>query len=971
MRRAAGLALAFFLATIPGAVSRRLPGLPLPRPSDGEPDGERDEDARRAAGWWHLQRAFPAGTIPFGAHARGREAMRALRERRAARGKPGLKPPPPMGSPWAQIGPAPLDTSIGVLETPNLGPVAGRASAVAVDPTDSMTIYVGYGLGGVWKTSDGGSTWAPLTDFEPTLAVGSIAIDPAAPDTIYIGTGEPAPYLGYSGEGIFKSTDGGQTFTKIGGTTLDGFAIGRLFLDGAAGAMYATAFYGSAGRGQICNFDVDIAGQGLYRSDDAGATWKLIRAGMLTDLEVDTSVMPRRIFVGLFDGGALRSDDGGATWVTPAGISTKASRVDIAFSPADPTIVYAGMGLNGMGTVYVSQDSGKTFTPMPGAPDYCEAQCYYDNAVAADPTDPKTLYVGGNLCGIWKTSNGTDPAPTWANVSFEGQDCGNGQNWAQGFVHPDVHAIGFDPSVPGTVFAATDGGLSRSLDGGATWTPLTAGVGTLQIYALCTDPQDPVKMYGGAQDNGSFMRLGQALTWRGLVSGDGGPCAVDPKNSKLVLISSAGGNVFRTSNAFATAPAVVFETDTSVCLAGAPGCGDRTSFIAPLVGDPSTPNTFYVGTYKVYKTTTGGTASSWKAVSPDLTSGPASVKCPNAVEFPALDDALTVIAVAPSAPGTLYTGSQSGRIYTTTNGGGSWSRIDGAPLPARWVSGIAVDPRDPLTVFVSFSGFDAATPQAPGHVFRSNDGGMTWQLRDIGADVPVDALVAHPVGSDLLYAGTDAGLLVTTDGGMTWEPFDNGLPHIPVYAIAVDRAASALIVGTFGRSTWSSSFEAGMVAASPLSLSFSAVRGGAAPLPQAVNVTDTDPYGSVVSFTAASGAPWLSIDTTMGTLAGADPVVVNATVDPSQVGLGTFNTTLTITPGANAGPPIAIPVVLTVKAPPPPPPPAPAPAPAPTPGKKSGCHCHLAGDSAPPAMPAAAAAVAALAVLAGRRRRRG
>jgi MYXO-CTERM domain-containing protein len=472
-----------------------------------------------------------------------------------------------------------------------------------------------------------------------------------------------------------------------------------------------------------------------------------------------------------------------------------------------------------------------------------------------------------------------------------------------------------------------------------------------------------VKLYGGAQDNGSFMRASQSLTWRGLVPGDGGPCAVDPKNSKLVLISSTGGSLSRTANGFATVPSAVFGADSATCVPGAPGCGDRVSFIAPLVGDPSTPGTFYVGTSKVYKTTTGGTSSSWKAVSPDLTAGATSVKCPNAKEFPPLDDALTVIAVAPSAPGTLYTGSQAGRVYTTTDGGGSWARIDGAPLPARWVSGIAVDPHDPLTVFVSFSGFDAATPKTPGHVFRSSDGGKSWELRDIGADLPVDALAAHPVGSELIYAGTDAGLFVTTDGGMTWEPFDDGLPHVPVYAIVVDRPANGLVVGTFGRSAWSSSFAAGMVAASPVSLSFTAVQGGAAPAPQTVNVTDTDPYGSIVTFTAASGAPWLSIDTTMGQAAGADPVVVNATVDPTRVGLGTFTATVTITPGAGAGPPIAIPVQLTVTAPP-------APVLAPAPAKKGGCRCGLAGDSAPRSVPAATAALAALGVLAGRRRRR-
>jgi MYXO-CTERM domain-containing protein len=927
VRRAAAFLIALSI-TIPGSVPRRAMSRSwlTPRPAVGEPEGaEREDGAAKAAAWWHVQRAFPAASVPLGAHLRGRQAMRALRKR-------ALRAPGPKGSTWTPLGPGPLDTSMGALETPNMGPVAGRASAVAVDPTDSMTIYAGYALGGVWKTSDGGATWAPLSDYEPTLAVGSIAIDPAASETIYVGTGEAAPYLGYSGEGIFKSTDGGKSFTKIGGTTLDGFSIGRLFLDVAAGAMYATAFYGSLGRGQICNFDVDAPGQGLYRSTDGGTTWTSIFPGKVVDVEVDTSVMPRRLFVGEFEGGAMRSDDGGGTWVAPAGLPKAASRVELALSAADPSIVYAGMGLNGAGAIYVSQDGGKSFTSMAGAPDYCQGQCYYDNAVAVDPADPKTLYVGGDLCGIWKTTNATDPMPTWVNVSFEGQACLSGQNWAAGFVHPDVHAIVFDPSAPSTVLAATDGGLSRSLDAGATWSSLTAGVSTLQIYALCADLEDPVKLYGGAQDNGSFMRTSASLTWRGLVDTDGGPCAVDPKNPRLILGSRSGASVFRTTDGFASTPLVVFATDPGTCQPSAPGCGDRVGFIAPLVGDPSTAATFYVGTYKLYKTTAGGAPTSWKAISGDLTAGAMSVTCPNAAGLPSLDDALTVIAVAPSAPDTLYTGSQAGRIFATSDGGSHWSRVDRPPLPARWVSAIAVDPRDPKLVFAAFSGFDAATPAAPGHVFRSGDGGASWELRDIGADLPVDALLAHPVGSDLLYAGTDSGLLVTTDGGKSWMPFDDGLPEVAVYALVYQRSASALVAGTYGRSAWSHAFAQGTVTASPGNLAFTAVRGAAAPAPQALDVGNSDAYGSIVSFTVAGSAPWLSVDTTSGEAAGAVPVVVRASVDATQLGVGASEATLTVTPGA--GSPVVIPVKLTVTAPR-----APT-----TPEEKSGCGCRVAGD---------------------------
>lgn len=831
-----------------------------------------------------------------------------------------------------------------------MSPAAGRASAVAVDPTDSMTIYAGFGLGGVWKTSDGGTTWAPLMDLEPTLAVGALAIDPAAPGTLYVGTGEPAPYLGYSGEGIFKSTDGGKTFTKIGGATLDGMTIGRIFVDGAAGHLYATAFFGGLGRGQICNFAVDTPGQGLYRSTDGGATFSRILAGEITDLEVDTSVMPRRLLVGQFEKGALRSEDGGGTWTAPAGLPANPDRVELALAPSDPTVVYAGLGDHGTAAVYVSQDGGKSFTAMAGAPDYCGQQCYYDNAVGVDPADPKTVYVGGSLCGVWKTSNGTDASPTWVNVSLQGQDCGGGANWAQGFVHPDVHAIAFDPAAPGTVFAATDGGVARSTDGGATWSQLNAGVGTIQLYALCADPKDPERLYGGSQDNGSFMRPGASMTWKGTVSGDGGPCAVDPTNPLLVLGSVDGASIFRTANGFKGTPAFVFSTDPSTCTAGHPGCGDRVSFIAPLVGDPATAGTFYVGTHRLYKSTNGGTK--WAAVSDDLTAGSSSVKCPDAKEFSKLDDALTVIAVAPGDPRTIYTGSQAGVVSATSDGGTTWTRVDKAPLPGRWVSGIAIDPRDPRTVYAAFSGFDDATPGAPGHVFRSSDGGHTWEPRDIPADVPVDALLAHPVGSDLLYAGTDAGVLVTTDGGKSWTPFDDGLPRAAVYALVYQRTAGALVAGTFGRSAWRRTFTPGTLGVVPVKLAFSTVVGGAAPGAQAVGVSNSDVYGSIVGFTVTSGAPWATVDVGSGEAAGATPAPLKVSVDPSGKAVGQYDTTVTITP-AGGGAAIAVAVHLTVTAPPPPP------------AKKGGCGCRAAGE--PGEGGAAAIALLALAGMARRR----
>ena len=923
---------------------------PPPRPRLAAP--HRDLEARQA--WWHRQRAYPAADLPEGAQARAHEAYRAARHH--PRGGPPLT--------WKPIGPAPLDTSQGPYETPNMSPSAGRASAIAVDPTNPEILYAGYAMGGVWKTTDGGKTWTPLMDFEPTLAVGAIAVDPVTPSTIYVGTGEPAPYIGYAGHGLFKSTDGGTTFTPLAQAPFDGLVVSRLVLDGAAGAVYASAMFGAAGRGVNCNSDYDAPGQGVYRSPDGGKTWKMLRPGKIVDLEVDASVTPRRILISDFDVGVFRSEDDGGTWQAPVGLPTgqgspRAHRIELAFSAANPAVVYAGLGLGSQAAVYVSSDGGKSFAVMPGAPDYCQTQCYYDNAVAVDPTDEKTVYLGGGLCGVWKTSDATAATPTWVNVSLPGDDCQGGNNWGNGHVHPDVHALAFDPQHSKTVYVASDGGLARSSDGGATWAQRNDGVGTLQLYALCTHPTDAITLYGGAQDSGILKRPGESLTWQGIIAADGGPCAVDAGDAKTVLASTEYASIVRTQDAFASTPVRVFDATKGQCQPADPGCGDRVGFIAPLVGDPGRPGTFYVGTHRLWKSAAGGAPKSWKPISDDLTAGAKSVLCPNAASFGAADDTLTAVAVAPSAPGTLYTGSQTGRISATVDGGTTWTRVDKAPLPPRWVSSIAVDPRDGNIVYAGFSGFDASTPKAPGHVFRSTDAGATWEPRGLGAatgtgtgmDLPVDTLIAHPLAPDLLYAGTDFGVLVTTDGGKSWSPLGEALPHIAVYTLVYQRAASALVAGTFGRSAWSLPLPPGKLTVSPATLTFTVPPGKGAPAARSIAVGNGDPRGSIVSFTASAGASWATLDHASGDAAGATPMALSVSVAPGKMPAGDYDTAVNITPAAG-GAPITVPVHLTIEA-------APAPA--------RGCGCRV-GTSQRSATWEALGVVALIALL--RRRER-
>lgn len=936
--------------------------------------------------WWLRQRAYPGAEIPRGAYVRAHAAWNKLPRvgppalapgasnnkppRGGSSGGPGHTPPPPgpEGPPdgqtagaWLPIGPAPVETTVGDLVTPNMSPSAGRASAVVVDPTDASIVYAGYSMGGVWKSTDGGSSWKPMSDMLPSLAVGSIALDPNNSAIVYVGTGEAAFYPGYAGRGVYRSTDGGQSWNKFGGDQFDGLSVSRLFVD-IDGSVYVTTAFGASGAGNVCtNSGFDAPGQGLFRTTNDGASWDLLKSGKMVDVEIDTSVTPRTILVSDFATGVSRSIDGGDVWTSPTGLPTagsnpKARNIQLTFSAADPSIVFAGLGVGTASTVFISTDHGASFAEMAGAPDYCRSQCYYDNSILADPTDPNIVYVGGALCGIWKTDDALSAAPSWVNVSMPGFDCGNfDANWYLGYVHPDVHGLAVDPTDPARVFAATDGGIAFSSNHGNTWEQRNDGVATLQFYGICVHPTDANILYGGTQDNGSMRRVDDKPLWHGLISGDGGPCAIDPLDPKIMLLSGEGATLFRSKDGFDKNISYVFNAEPGSCQPSQKGCGDRPGFIAPLIGDPMTPGTFYVGTHRLWKNSGGGIAASWEPISADLTAGKGKVNCPNAASFPKFDDTLTAIAVARSAPSTLYTGSAAGVVSASTNGGGAWSTVSKPPLPGRYVTGLAVDPRDDKIVYVSFSGFDAATPNEPGHVFRSTNAGETWESATT-IDLPVNSLATHPIGQGLVYAGTDLGVMVSTDGGASWSALGADLPSVAVFSLKWSSALPGLFAGTHGRSAWQ--LPMGPVGASvePRSLDFEVVKGAKDPAPQTFGALAQSPFGSIASFDIVSDADWITVAPGTAEIAGGQPFAISVQVAAAKKPLGEHKGNIVLKSKTGAVD-VTIPVTLQVNE-----------------AKKkeeedTGCGCRLDRGRSEPAW--GAIGLAGLAAIASARRARG
>lgn len=937
----------------------------LAAPSPGALPGRATTPDRReaAATDWLRRRASPASRVPLRADLLARGRWDALGDTPSGQ-TASLAPPPPQAT-WTEVGPAPLDTSLpNVIAGEGWSPAAGRVTAIEVDPTDPATLYVGAAVGGVWKSTDGGATWKPLTDTQPSLAIGAITMDPSDPQTLWVGTGSGEPYSGPAGQGLLLTTEGGATWTRPAGDLFAGLSISRIVLDPAAGQMYLTTDFGSAGYGDVCtNTVLDTPGQGLYRSSDGGKTWASLLEGSFDDLEIDTTVMPRILFADEVFTGAHRSIDGGATWADPGGLPTGTDRVQFTIAPSDPTIVYAGVGLQGEGSLWVSTDRGATFAEVPGVPSYCEGQCFFDNTVAVKPDDPTTVYLGGALCSVWKIADAMSAAPLIAAVSQPNGDCGTDfANWYKGYVHPDTHAMAFDPTAPDTLYVGSDGGLARTTDGGATWERLNEGVGTIQFYSICADPNDPVRLYGGSQDNGAMMRAEPGTKWVGLSTGDGTGCAVDAADSMNAMLTVQYGAAFVTTDGFDKKIDYAFDTQKPYC-AGLAGCGDRAGFVPPVAGHPTSPSTFFIGTYRLWRSLSGGKKGTWKPISGDLTGGPGSAPCVFG-GFGAEDDTLTAIGLSRSAPTTLYTGSAGGVVSVTTDDGATWKSVASPAMPNRWVSGFAVDPADPNIVSVGFSGFDATTPDRPGHVFRSTDGGASWALSDIGMDAPVNHLIGHPSVRGLLYAATDFGVLVSSDAGATWAKLGVGFPTAPVYSLAFRAKTGTLVAATFGRSAWEIGFTPSL-GATPAQLSFEAEE-GSDPAPQTLSLFDQEPYGSVLPVTAASDTPWVGAAGS-GQAGGSVKVDVTVTVTAKDKGIGDYDGSVTVTAAAGVPSSLTVPVHLHVG-------PKALPDGGPDGGDDDvlasggGCACRAATSSGAPPLPSALG-IAFLALAAAARRR--
>ena len=769
----------------------------------------RGDLIRQRMEWFYGQRAYPQQRTPAGARLR---ALKQLDRMLASEGQYGtlstdasqelafdLSSAAVSSTKWTLIGPKPTETPY------NVPIVAGRVTALAVDPMNSKVVYAGTADGGVWKTTDGGFHWTPMSDKQPSLAVGSIAIDPSNHSTIYVGTGEQNFSAdSYFGAGILKSTNGGSTWTQIKGPFAGVFSADGKFFFGAAAHIGAIAIDPENSLVILVAVEMDLSNNQnqtqVYRTEDGGTTWTPVMPNTPTNevFHYGTSVLfdpsngdiAYAAVAGPFNSctscssGVYKSLDAGKTWARLTGTgtnvlpSTNLGRTILAIARSNPLTLYASIqdtntfGLLGL---FKTTDGGANWVKLANTPNFCVPQCWYDQAVAVDPTNPNLIFVGGAGGGSGASGGtvyrSTDGGLHWANVA-QGSD---------GFsLHADLHALAFS-SDGSVLYAGNDGGVWSASPPTATpepWIELNDTLAITQFYfSPSINSADVTNGFGGTQDNGT-QRYSGMLAWDDVVCGDGGWTVIDPVTPSNVYSSCNLGNglVWR-SKAGGIAGSwtlAVSGIDTTTPM----------EFLPPLALDPSNPANLYFGTHFVFQSKNH--ADSWTAISGNLTNG----------------STLTSIAVAPTDSNTVYVSTSQGPpfIQVTTNAlsgvGAIWNNRS-TGLPQRFVTQVVVDPHTSTTAYLTMSGFNT------GHVFRTIDGGVTWNnVSNNLPNIPANAIVVDPVLPSTYYVATDIGVFRTRNAGANWTVLGSGLPRSVVLGLALHNSSRTLRASTHGRSMW-------------------------------------------------------------------------------------------------------------------------------------------------------------------------
>ncbi|HTK30114.1 MAG TPA: hypothetical protein VL309_11200, partial [Vicinamibacterales bacterium] len=676
----------------------------------------------------------------------------------------------------------------------------GRIVDIAVGGGARQTIYVAAATGGIWKSTSQGTAWHPIFDHQDVASVGAVAVDPSNADIVWVGTGEVNPRNSVSwGDGVYRSADGGRTWAHLG--LEDSRHIGRIVVDPRnPSVVYVAALghlWGSSRQRGV--FKTTDGGQtwasSLFVNDDTGAVDLVMDPRDSSTLYAAAYEVRRDGFAGGDPekgwgpgSGIYKTTDAGRTWrkMTDGLPAGPLGRIGLAVAASNPAFVYAvvqtattvpresaeegpapppaGPRTMADGGIFRSEDRGETWQWV----NALDLRPFYYSQVRVDPANERHLFVLGT-----SNSESDDGGRTFRTLNVN--------------IHVDHHAMWIDPRDSRHIIDGNDGGIYVTWDGGATW-DFQNQMALSQLYSVDLDMRKPYFIYGGSQDYCSWG--GPSATpksvgirvddWYRVQTGDGFQARVDPADYTIVYAESQNGGLVRHD----------LRTGRNVAIKPRARTGEpayRFNWETPVLISSHDPKTIYVGGNRLFKSTDRGDA--WTPVSPDLTTDKAGT--------------ITTFAESPLDAAVLYAGTDDGHVWATRNGGTEWKEIT-ARVPnmpgRRWVSRLVASKYDAGTVYLAFDGH--RSDDVTTYLFKSTDFGSTWKSirSDLPAATPVRVIREDVRNPHLLFAGTEAAAYTSWDDGAHWHRLMNGMPTVPVADLAVHPRDGELVAATHGRS---------------------------------------------------------------------------------------------------------------------------------------------------------------------------